>query len=175
MKRLLVLLACTALAGCAEDNSGAAREQRQTQLAQNQMSTVVGFPAITNYTEKRMLKMIYELRDQSNYVTYSYYLDIQGHKHKLCPTTSVGYGFPYATQYTAPKAPKIAYPIWPDGSQSGSGAHTYDADQPEPNGLYMPQSADGTWVVCLAPDGKSLAPIYVEPRVIVSPFELPLD
>lgn len=173
------ILFCTAaasllsLAACAaEDNSGQAREQRAQQTLTNQAAVTVGVPAITNFTEKRILKMIYELRDNPNLVTYSYYLDRDGNRHKLCPTTSVGYGFPYATQFTAPHAPRIAYPLWPDGSQSTAGGHTYDADQPEPNGLYMPSTAEGTWVVCLAPDGKNLSPIYVEPRVIVSQFPL---
>ena len=167
---LLAVFACaTALAAC-QDDSGAGREARQTQINQNQASTIVGMPGITNFTEKRNLKMIYELRDQANLVTYTYYLDLNGGKHKVCPATSVGYPFPYATQYTAPKVPKMAYPLWPDGT-GGSGM-SYTADQPEPNGLYMPASADGTWVICLNPDGKNLSPIYIEPKVVTSPFPL---
>ncbi len=169
---LIAVFSILMLAGCAQDDSGAAREQRQTQMNLNQASSVVGMPAITNFTEKRMLKTIYELRDSPHLVTYSYFLDLNGKRHKVCPTTSIGYGFPYATQYTAPKSPKIAYPLWPDGSQAIASSHVYDADQPEPNGLYMPQSAEGTWVICLDPSDKSLKPVYVEPRVMVYPFEM---
>lgn len=165
-------LAALSLAACDEDMTGAAREQRQTQINLNQASTVVGMPAINNFTEKRMLKTIYEMRDDPHFVTYSYTLDLNGKRHRVCPTTSLGYGFPYATQYTAPKAPKVAYPLWPNGEQYGTG-HTYEADQPEPNGLYMPSSADGTWIICLNPANKQLAPVYVEPRVVVYPFEMP--
>lgn len=170
MKYFPFLLLALPLAGCMDDNSGAARESRQTQLNLNQASTIVGMPAITNFTEKRMLKTIYELRDSPHLVTYSYYLDLNGKRHKVCPTTSIGYGFPYATQYTAPKAPKVSAPAYPDGTQSQW--HTWEADQPEPNGLYMPSSADGTWVICLDPSDKSLKPVYVEPRVMVYPFEM---
>lgn len=167
---LYALVAAAALAGC-QDDSGAGREARQTQLNQNQASTIVGMPAITNFTEKRQLKTIYELRDSANLVTYSYFLDLNGKRHKVCPSTSVGFGIPYAAQYTAPKSPRITYPLWPNGEASSSG-HAYDAEQPEPNGLYMPASAEGTWILCLSPNGKDLAPTYVEPRVMVYLFEM---
>lgn len=172
MKRIaLIVLAALPLAACMDDNSGQSRESRQTQLNMNQASTIVGMPAITNFTEKRMLKTIYELRDSPHLVTYAYYLDLNGKRHKVCPTSSIGYGFPYATQYTAPKAPKVTAPYYPDGTQGQW--HYWDADQPEPNGLYMPSAADGTWVICLDPADKSLKPVYVEPRVMVYPFEMP--
>jgi hypothetical protein len=48
-------------------------------------------------------------------------------------------------------------------------------DQPEPNGLFMPNAADGTWILCLDPNTKDLQPVYVEPRVVVSPFTLKVD
>jgi hypothetical protein len=63
----------------------------------------------------------------------------------LC--NSLGYGLPYATQYTDPKLA-------------------------DPNGLYTPSSADGTWVLCLNPKTKQAEPQYVEPRVIVSTYPL---
>ena len=44
--------------------------------------------------------------------------------------------------------------------------------QADPNGLFSPASADGTWVMCLNPETNQAAPLYVEPRIIVSPFEL---
>ena len=165
------MTACVLSLVACKDDSGQTREARQTQMNMNQASTIVGMPSITNFTEKRNLKMIYELRDQAGLVTYTYYIDINGKKHKVCPTTSVGYPFPYSTQYTAPNAPRAGYAMYPDGTQS-SAATIYEAPQPEPNGLHMPSGADATWVICLGPDGKSLTPVYVEPRIITSPFEL---
>ena len=35
----------------------------------------------------------------------------------------------------------------------------------------MPTSAEGTWVMLKSPDGD-VKPVYVEPRVVVSPFKL---
>jgi hypothetical protein len=147
---------------CSGDPPSAEQRDRQAteQLAQ-QGIVQVGWPGITNFTEKRLLKMLYELRDNANLVTYSYYLDLEGRRHKLCPTTSVGYGIPYATQYTNGLKP------------AGDSYHSLVAiNNPEPNGLFPPASAEGTWVMCLAPDGKSLSPLYVEPRVIVSQFAM---
>jgi hypothetical protein len=49
----------------------------------------------------------------------------------------------------------------------------YNLPQSEPNGLFMPTTAEGTWVTCINPNSTGeIAPVYVEPRVIVSPFKL---
>lgn len=173
MKKL-ILIACTLFSlciGCTEDKSGAARERAASLQAAEQASVTVGMPAIINYTEKRQLKAIYELRDTANLVTYSYTIDMMGKRHKICPTTSIGYGIPYATQYTAPTALTAQRATYPDGSQSSNWTPRETA-QPEPNALHMPNSADGTWVICLHPDKKTLAPVYVEPHVIVYTFEM---
>lgn len=150
------------LVGCDDVTPSAdQRDKRQTEQLAQQATVQVGWPGITNFTEKRLVKMLYELRDNPNLVTYSYYLDLNGGKHKLCPSTSVGYGIPYAVQYTNPTKPY------------GDSFHALvTVGQPEPNGLFPPANAEGTWVICLAPDGKNLSPIYVEPRVIVSQFPL---
>lgn len=164
-----------ALAGCEQDTSGAARETRQTLQNQEEAAVTVGMPAIKNYAEKRQLKTIYELRDSANLVTYSYTIDMQGKRHKICPTTSVGFGIPYAAQYSAPKALRWSKPVYPSSStrnDANSEWTKFESDQPEPNGLYMPSQADGTWVLCLHPDGRTLAPTYVEPRVVVYLFEM---
>jgi hypothetical protein len=171
--KLALALAALALSACKEDTSASTRDARATMQLTEQASTVIGVPAIKNFAEKRQLKAIYELRDTANLVTYTYTIDMAGKRHKVCPSTSVGFGIPYSTQYTAPKALRAGKPMWPDGTQYSASGHTYEADQPEPNGLYMPQQADGTWVLCLHPNGKDLAPTYIEPHVVVYLFEMP--
>lgn len=177
MIRIVVAIGFSALllSGCQKDTSGSARETQQTLTLQEEAAVTIGVPAVKNYTEKRQLKTIYELRDQPNVVTYTYYLDLNGKRHKVCPTTSVGFGIPYSTQYTAPRALRMGKATYPPSS--GYNQETtwtrYEGEQPEPNGLYMPQSADGTWVICLHPNGKDLAPTYVEPRIVVYLFEMP--
>lgn len=166
-----VMAAQSVSPGCSEDKSGAARERVASLQAQEHAAATIGMPAIKNYTEKRQLKAIYELRDRANVTTYTYTLDMNGKRHKVCPSTSVGFGIPYATQFTAPKAQNVTRPTYPDGSQANW--YTWDAEQPEPNALYMPNSAEGTWIICLNPQTKELAPTYVEPRVVVYLFEMP--
>lgn len=157
MKKTLVLIAiAVAVAGCNDRQpSGAQKETKATETLMNQAATVVSVPGIINFNEKRQLKMLYELRDQADLVTYSYYVDMYGNRHKICPETSVGYGMPFSAQFTAPTVDR------------DSGQNTLTIQQPEPNGLYMPDSTSATWVICLGSDG-GLNPVYVEPQIIVS-------
>ena len=159
MKRILALVAVTCmLSACdAPRETSTQIERRKQEELSLQAVTSVGMPSIVNFAEKRMMKDIMELRDQ-NVATYVYISDMNGKLHKVC--NAVGYGLPYATQYTNPQ--RIAY-------DSGHGSVTLP--QADPNGLYSPASADGTWVLCVAKDGKA-KPVYIEPRVIVSPMPL---
>lgn len=45
-------------------------------------------------------------------------------------------------------------------------------NQADPNGLFSPASAEGTWILMKDPNGDSVKPVYCEPRVICSPFKL---
>jgi hypothetical protein len=146
------------LAGCQEDNSSDAKQRvAQEQLAA-QGNAVVGMPAIVNFQEKRILKDIIEMRDKS-IVTITYTQDLNAGLHKLCD--SIGFGISAATQYTNPMR---VY-------QSTTSAVT-TLPQADPNGLFSPASAEGTWVMCKDPHSSKVAPIYSEPRIIVSPFPL---
>ena len=159
MKKLLLvlpLIALLAACGPQQPNSrqieAAKQEEMQLQAVQS-----VGMPAITNFAEKRMFKDILELRDK-NVPTTTYLVGMNNQLTKVCD--SVGYGLPYATQYTNPQM-RV-------GSQNG----VVTLPQADPNGLYSPSSAVGTWVLCVDhKDGKA-KPIYIEPRIIVSPFAL---
>lgn len=166
---ILRLIACgtlaLTLAGCFEENVADKREREQTARITEQASTQVGMPAVTRFTEKRNLKMLYELRDDPKLTTIAYIVDLNGKLHKLCD--ALGYGFPYATQFTNPQ--RDTY--YGSGGNTGTGNH-FQMPQPEPNGLFMPSGADGTWIMCLNTESKAVQPVYVEPRVIVSPFPL---
>ncbi len=72
-------------------------------------------------------------------------------------TRSLGYGLPYSTQFTNPEK---AYNV------------NYTMPQPEPNGLFMPTSAEATWVVAVDDSGKEHV-MYVEERVMITSFVLP--
>lgn len=122
----------------------------------------VGMPAIVNFSEKRMMKDIIELRDKMQ-PTYTYVMDQQGRFHKICD--SLGYGLPYATQFTNPM--QIT-----DDTFRGRVQGYYVVPQADPNGLYSPASADGTWVMCLNPKTKKAEPQYIEPRIFTTTYPL---
>lgn len=159
MKKLLLVLPFVfALAACDEHPTSTQIERKKQEEMSLRAVESVGMPAITNFAEKRMFKDILELRDQ-NVATTTYIVDMNGNRHKICD--SIGYGLPYATQYTNPQR------VYSD-------THGYGTlPQADPNGLYSPASADGTWVMCVNHKTGKPQPMYIEPRVIVSPF--PLD
>jgi len=138
--------------GC-QESSDQIQNRKQEELSR-QGVTQIGLPSIVNFQEKRTYKMILELRD-TEIKTITYIIDMNGKLHKVCD--SIGYGIPYATQYTNPMQDR----------------HTnYGMPQADPNGLFSPASADGTWVLCLNHETKKMSPVFIEPRVIVSPFAL---
>lgn len=154
---LLSTLAALGLAGCTGNSSDEVqRKQQERILAEGTSQT--GMPAIINFRERKLVKMLLEVRDQENLNTYTYtYAEQSGKISFFC--NSVGFGIPYATQYTNPQKYVL----------NSSGAVLPQAD---PNGLFMPSSAEATWVMCKSPKGE-VKPVYVEPKVIVSPFKLP--
>lgn len=160
----LVLIGSLALYGCGQGDMKTSDQiqNRQQEEMSKQAVLSVGPPAIVNFQEKRTLKMIYELRD-TTLSTTTYIVDRYGKTHKVCD--SVGYGIPYATQYTSPQ--RVAK--W----NETPGKSSVVLPQADPNGLFSPADAEGTWVLCLDNKNKKVLPIYIEPRIIVSPF--PLD
>lgn len=159
---ILMPFVALALVACGDMvPSSQKRERVATEQLANQAAVTVGMPAITRFTEKRQLKMVYELRDNPELVTYTYTRDLQGKLHKVCPTTSIGYGIPYATQYSNPHTPI---------TRGAEGITTIE--QPEPNGLFMPGQADATWVLCLNPKTSKIEPVYEESKVTVYTYPI---
>jgi hypothetical protein len=158
---LLLLVVCTA-EDCSGDRPGSDKIQTQQQEKLLLQGTAqVGMPAIKNFRERRLLKEILELRDQEGLTTYTYLFN-QYTGELVFFGVTIGYGIPYATQFTAPQ--KIGY-----SSEHGVAA----LPQSDPNGLFSPASAEGTWVLMKNPNGRETLPVYVEPRIVVSPFILP--
>lgn len=164
----LVLIGLLGVCGFTDDGCDSAtppQADRQQQDAQEHMSeqsnAEIGMPGVTNYEEKRIMRRLYEMRDK-NIATYTYMVDMNGNLHHVCD--SMGYGLPYGVQYSNPEK-RVAF----------TGSDPYHADfnlpQSEPNGLFMPPTAEGTWIICASNSGQ-FTPMYIEPRVIVSPFRL---
>ena len=155
---ILFALVVGLLSGCDHPPSADQVQRVQQEELNKQGNSVAGMPAIINFREKKILKMIYEMRDKE-LSTITYIQDNQGRMRKLCD--SVGFGIPYATQYTNPQR------------YIENARGVLALPQADPNGLFSPASAEGTWVLCANPETKGVSPVFVEPRVVVSPFALP--
>lgn len=121
-----------------------------------------GMPAIKNFQERKLMKMILELRDQENLVCYAYIVPEMTGKPMFLGKC-IGYGLPYATQYTNPE-------VLQTPGVSDRGCTTLP--QADPNGLFMPGQAEGTWIMLIDPKTNQPRPVYCEPRLLVSPFPL---
>ncbi len=152
-----VALIGTTLAACAPDTADQKQNRMQEALLDQSVQSI-GVPTITAFAEKRLLKDIFELRDKL-VPTYSYLAgEMNGTiGEKICD--SVGFGIPYATQYTSPQKRD-----W------GNGGVTLALPQADPNGLFSPASAEGTWVLCKVPGSDKIMPQYIEPKIIVLTF-----
>lgn len=161
---LAVMTATTAHAGWFDveppSSDEAIADQMEKLLKEGERQT--GMPAITNFTEKRMVKWLYELRDQPNYRTYTYIVTMNGNLIKICD--SVGYGINASIQYSNPE--KIV-PM-DQGQYGGEGT----VPQAEPNGLFMPEGLAATYVMCVVPGKDEVQAVYIEPEIVVSPIDL---
>ncbi len=153
---LLAILGLT-LTGCIRKSSDTKQREQQERILQ-EGNAQTGMPAIKNFRKRKLLKQIIEMQDQDGLVTYTYTVpETTGRPVFLC--NSIGYGLPAATQYTNP--------------EKYVGRRGATLPQADPDGLFSPESAEGTWVLCSDPSGNGKTrPVYVEPRIIVSPFRL---
>lgn len=158
----MILFVSSLIVGCGNENT--ADTDKDMQKKQEKITATanqqVGLPAIVNFQEKRNLKMIYELRDQEKMICYAYIVAEMTGKLVFIGKC-YGYGIPYSTQYSNPQK----------HHEHTSVSAGYELAQAEPNGLYMPSSSSGTWLLMLDEKGEP-HPVYIEPSVIVSPFQL---
>lgn len=156
---LIMVLAFTVVSCDDQKNSNTVLAAKQESIMQEAVRQA-GMPNIVNFTQRKQLKMIQELCDQENLICYAYIVpEMTGKPVYL--GKCIGFGIPYATQYTSPE--KIAFEGWHDSPV---------IPQADPNGLFMPDNAEGTWLMMIDPKTKEVHPVYCEPRVLVSPFPL---
>jgi hypothetical protein len=141
--------------------------------------------AIVNWNEKRMAKLIQETRDQVNLATWTYTKNLDGKYTFVCE--SISYGLPYNTRMNNPQHYEyVSTRSGVYGSGSGSGYVQDDKGnriwgehaimpQPEPNGLFIPDSAKGIWNLCRDPQTGKPAVTYQEEDVAVFPYRLPTE
>lgn len=152
------MVGCTA----GKEQTADQKTQAQQENLQRESQAQVGLPSIKNFREKKLLKDIYELRDQEGLMTYTYIFSEMTGK-LIFLGESVGYGVPYSAQFSNPEKVERHY-------DSGGGNFTYP--QAEPNGLFSPGASDATWVLLKAKNSDEIKVTYVEPRIVVSPVPL---
>lgn len=154
----MAALASMGQSECGPNTSDKIQRQQSEKLLE-EATAQTGMPAITNFRERKLVKDLFELRDQDGLTTYTYlFSELNGKLVKFCD--SVGYGIPFSTQYTNPEKPMY------------NNSATATIAQAEPNGLFSPATAEGTWIMCSNPSNGRAQAVYVEPRTVVSPFPI---
>jgi len=162
MRRYIaVFMACFMLLGfmgCEE--TADMKQSEQTQLLMTEINNQIGLPNIVNFQQKKLMKMVYELCDKEDLITYAYIKsDYQG--KLMFIGKCVGFGIPFSAQYTNSMAyAKVRASNWSK------------MPQPDPNGLFMPTSSSATWLMMIDPKTNKPRPVYLEPEIVVSPFPL---
>ena len=161
---LLALVVLVLGTACQPTDQATTEQIRQTRALTAEAQAQVGMPGITNFTERKLLRKLYEIRDQE-IATFTYVRDLEGNLWHLCD--SIGFGMPFSAQFSNPQGPM--------GVKTREGqmdATIYVLPLPEPNGLYPPTSSSATWVICADPDGGEPRPLYEESLLTVSTFPL---
>lgn len=165
---VLVTFALLMFSGCMVDNSADKKLAEATETLMSEINKQIGMPNIVNFTQKKTLKMIYELCDQEGLLCYAYLFSEYTGKLTFLKRC-VGYGIPFSAQYSNPETYKrMTAANW----SSSTSWSTMKMPQPEPNGLFMPPSSSATWIIALDDNNKPRV-VYCEPTIIVSPFKLP--
>ena len=185
IKLLTTTFAIFLLCGCnyvpTQSNDSKIAQQQERNLAEGDAQ--VPPPSIVNWNEKRMAKLIQEKRDQLNLATWTYTKNMDGKYTFVCE--SIGYGLPYNTRTNNPQhyefvttstgVTNIGSGWYRDAAGNAIwGEHTVMA-QPEPNGLFIPDSAKGTWNLCKDPKTGKPDVTYQEEDVAVFPYKLPQE
>jgi hypothetical protein len=175
MKRMIMSVGLIAMlvsiTGCYENTpSSDAVIMAKQERALSEMVKQTGIPAIVNFQEKKMMKMLYEIRDQEDLLCYAYLMNQMTGEIGAFLGQCIGYGLPASTQYSNPDkiidADKLGY-----GTYS-AGCDAFVVAQAEPNGLFMPEGLSATWLMMIDPETSEPRAVYIEPLIIVSPFPL---
>lgn len=171
MKRIIsLIILSTALVGCrySDSNPAGTRQAEATRLSMDAADREIGMPRIANFAQRKLLKNAYEDMDQTTLV-YVYTQALDG--RFVCLGQAVGYGVSLGTQFTAPTFPQRIRVK--DAEGDGGTSEVYEQAQPEPNGLFMPESGAATIVNLIDPTTGKARTALVEPDVVTTPSRLP--
>ncbi len=153
----IVFLLSAADGGCdAKDSSSNATRQEQAQqnLQMEQFLRNQPVPSFDWSLERHMLIQLYTARQRATNTYSVVQSEFTGKILWSCP--SIGFPLPYSTQLT-----NSLQAQWRGYSDHWSSAVV---EQQEPNGLFSPPSAEGTWVPCVDERGR-ITPVYEERKV----------
>lgn len=170
MKKLILISALAlSLTACGrqDTNPAATRQADATRIAMDTADREIGMPRIANYAQRKLLKNAYEDMDQTTLV-YVYTQAIDG--RFVCLGQAVGYGVSLGTQFTAPTYPQRIR-MHSEGYADEVGI--FEQAQPEPNGLFMPESGAATIVNIVDPITGKARTALIEPDVVTTPNKLP--
>ncbi len=156
---LFILVTVFTLISCNHPGNIYKEMSREQEQLVSEANRQLGMPAITNFQERKLAKMIFELRDREDLVCYAYIVNHMTGKLVFLGKC-IGYGLPYSTQYTNPQ-------VIVAGNNCSIGL-----PQADPNGLFMPEGSSATWLMMIDPETNEPRPVYLEPEIIVSPFKL---
>jgi len=163
---MIIAIGMAAIVGCdlnTDNTSTDDKQAAQTEQLMSEAQRQIGLPNITNFQQRKLMKLIYELCDKESLVTYAYIKsDYQG--KLVFIGKCIGYGIPFSAQYTNPE--KVIY------RSNNRIASRLTLPQPDPNGLFMPTSSSATWLMMVDPETNEPRPVYIEPEIVVSPFPL---
>jgi hypothetical protein len=152
----VLFLLLLSMFSCDIEESADSKQRRATKKSLKEAHRQIGMPAIKNFQERKLAKMIFELRDQENLVCYAYLVNKMTGKLVFLGKC-IGFGLPYSVQYTNPERYVVGGGTLP---------------QADPNGLFMPQGLSATWLMMIDRRTGKARPVYIEPEIVVSPFPL---
>lgn len=171
-KVFMILILVVMMTGCYEMSSDM-KQSLATEDLMNEINNQIGLPDIQNFTEKKIFKDIYELRDDAELITHAYTRNLNG---KLVYVgTCIGFGLPYSTQFTNPKRYQgvVTKEVVRDGGKDWTYAYKM-VDQAEPNGLFTASGMSATWLILINPDTGKREIIYSEPELEVYQSKRPV-
>ena len=151
MKHLLGVLICTPLllASCKEqqqESTAAQLEQESQNLQMQQFLKNQPIPSFDWSLERHVAIQLYIARQKATNTWSVVQSPLTGKVLWQC--ASIGYPIPYATQLTNP-----LQAVGKDSCGGQCAVAMTSIAQQEPNGLFSPSSAEGTWVMCVDENG----------------------
>lgn len=147
-------------AGCSVASQQQVTAQATEQATQNrQMEQFLRNQPVPSFDfslERHILIQLYAARQRATNTFSVVQSPLTGKVMWSC--ASIGFPLPYATQLTNPNQVQ-----WRGGTHEYAGV---TLPQAEPNGLFSPASAEGTWVPCVDEQGN-ITPVYEEKKVTV--------